>query len=85
VLVIPQAVAVKVKICSLLQPLTVMVPAEQLTGTDPQLLDADTEPPKVCMLEQDGNVEGLQPRSKVLLQLKKVGVGIDVAETVNVA
>ena len=36
-------------------------------------------------MEQVGRVEGLQPRFMVLLQLKKVGVGIDVAETVNVA
>ncbi len=87
VLVIPHAVAVKVNTCERLHPLTMIVPAEQDTGTEPQLLDAVTAPPNppLDIPVQEGKLAGLQPRLTVLLQFVNVGVGVEVAETVKVA
>ncbi len=87
VMVCPHAVAENVKTCERLQPFIVTLPAEQLTGTEPQLFEAVTVPPKLplAMEVQEGRLKGLHPRLKVLLQLAKVGVGFDGAETVKVA
>ncbi len=74
VLVPPQAaVAVKVNTCERLQPLLVMLPAEQLTVTAPHSLLAVTAPPKFAIVAQVGRVAGLQPRSMVCPQLAKTG------------
>ena len=83
----PQAAAVKVKTWVRLQPLVVMVLAEQLTGTVPQELEAVTAPPKppLAMPSHEGKLAGLQPRLIVLLQLAKTGVGDAGAVTVKVA
>ena len=86
--VCPQAVASKVKIWVRLHPLTVISPAVQVTGTEPQELEAVTAPPNppLAMAVQEGKVFGLQPRLTVLLvQLEKTGVGDDGAVTVKVA
>ena len=63
------------------------LPAEQLTGTEPQLLDAVTAPPNppLAIAVQEGRLKGLHPRLAVLLQLAKTGVGFDGGETVKVA
>jgi hypothetical protein len=86
VVVCPQAVASKVKIWVRLHPLTVISPAVQVTGTEPQELEAVTAPPKppLAMPVQEGKLAGLQPRLTVLLQLAKTGVGDDGAVTVKV-
>ena len=65
----------------------VILPAEQVTGTEPQLLDAVTAPPKLplAMSVQVGWLPGLQPRLKVLPQFAKDGVGVVVGETVKLA
>lgn len=86
--VCPQAVASKVKIWVRVHPLTVISPAVQVTGTEPQELEAVTAPPNppLAMAVQEGKVFGLQPRLTVLLvQLEKTGVGDDGAVTVKVA
>ena len=44
VLVKPHAVALNVRVCVLLQPLTTTVPGEQVTVTGPHSLDAVTAP-----------------------------------------
>lgn len=77
----------KVKICERLQPLTVILPAEQLTGTEPQLFEAVTAPPKLplAMPVQEGRLPGLQPRFMVLSQFVNDGVGVVVGETVKLA
>ena len=88
VTVCPQAVASKVKIWVRVQPLMVIEPALQVTGTAPQELEAVTVPPKMpaAIAAQEGRPPGLQPRSTVLLvQLAKTGVGLAGAVTVKVA
>lgn len=88
VTVCPQAVASKVNIWVRVQPLMVMEPALQLTGTDPQELEAVTAPPKPppAMPAQVGRLNGLQPRLTVLfVQFANTGVGDAGADTVKVA
>jgi hypothetical protein len=88
VTVCPQAVASKVNTCVRLQPLMVMEPALQFTGTAPQELEAVTAPPKPppAIPAQEGREAGLQPRLTVLLvQLAKTGVGFVGGDTVKVA
>jgi hypothetical protein len=88
VTVCPQAVASKVKTWVRVHPLMVMEPAEQVTGTVPQELEAVTAPPKPppAMPAQEGSVFGLQPRLTVLLvQFANTGVGDAGACTVKVA
>ena len=64
-----------------------IVPAEQDTGTEPQLLDAVTAPPNppLDIAVQEGKLAGLQPRLNVLSQFAKDGVGVVVGETVKLA
>jgi hypothetical protein len=85
----PQAVASKVKIWVRLQPLTVIAPALQVTGTLPQELEAVTGPPNppAAMAVQLGKLNGLQPRVTVLLrQFANTGaVGGAAAVTTKVA
>lgn len=88
VTVCPQAVASKVKTWVRLHPFSTIEPALQVTGTEPQELDAVTLPPNPpeAIAVQDGRFNGLQPRETVLLvQLLKTGVGDAVAVTVKVA
>ena len=88
VTVSPQAVASKVKTWVRAHPLMVMDPAEQVTGTDPQELEAVTAPPKPpeAIPAQEGRLLGLQPRLMVLfVQLANTGVGDAGADTVKVA
>lgn len=71
-----------------LHPFSTIEPALQVTGTEPQELDAVTLPPNPpeAIAVQDGRFNGLQPRETVLLvQLLKTGVGDAVAVTVKVA
>ena len=88
VAVCPQAVASKVKTWVRVQPLTMISPAVQVTGTEPQELDAVTAPPNPppAMPVQEGKLKGLQPRLTVLLvQLAKTGVAEVGVATVKVA
>jgi hypothetical protein len=88
VAVCPQAVASKVKIWVRVQPLMVMGPAIQFTGTVPHELEAVTAPPKppLAMAVQLGRLKGLQPRLTVLLvQFANTGVGDAGADTTKVA
>lgn len=85
VTVCPQAVASKVKIWVRMQPLIVISPAVQVTGTEPQELEAVTAPPNPppAMVAQVGKVFGLQPRLTVLFeQLEKVGAAVAVTAKV---
>ena len=86
--VCPQAVASKVNNWVRVQPLIVILPALQVTGTEPQVFEAVTAPPKAppVMPAQEGSVFGLQPRLTVLLvQLANTGVGDAGAATTKVA
>ena len=81
VTVCPQAVASKVKIWVRVQPLIVIPPSVQVTGTEPQELEAVTAPPNpaAAMVAQVGKLAGLQPRLMVLFeQLEKVGAAVAV-------
>src|ERR1043166_1507797 len=67
ILASPQPVAVYVKVCERVKPLTLISPGMQVTSTDPHSLCA------VTLLSQVGGV-GLQPRSIVpLIQLSNTG------------
>ena len=76
VVVCPQATAVNVNICCLLQAFPVICPASQVTATGPHSLLAVTAPPNgaVPIVAHVGNV-GLHPNAMVCPQLVNCGKG----------